>query len=113
MASIRKVAQNVLEEAKDGIAWIAFYKVGRGWNASCFWPDEKTDGSGEFIFEPYDIEEIKHILGIDENAIFVNGYYTNLGDLDCMNRDSLADGLRWQYDRGSSLLKDAITKEIA
>lgn len=111
MASIKKVAQNVLEEARDGIAWIALYKVGRGWNASCFWPDEKTDGSGDFTFEPYDIKEIKAILEIDKNAIFVNGYYTNLGDSDCMNRDSLADALLWQYAMGSSLLKDAVTIE--
>ena len=38
MANLRTTAQQVLEEARDGIAWIALYKEGRGWRASCFWP---------------------------------------------------------------------------
>lgn len=37
MASIRQIAQDVLYEAQDGIAWIALYKKGRSWNAECFW----------------------------------------------------------------------------
>ena len=55
-----------------------------------------------------DIKEIKSILSTDRNAIFVNGYYTNLGDLDAMTRDSLASALRWQYDLGYNQLADAV-----
>ena len=76
MASLRITAQNVLEDARDGIAWIALYKNGRGWGADCFWPD--IDRGGEFTFDPDDTKELKAILTTDPNAIFVNGYYTNL-----------------------------------
>lgn len=106
MASIRNTAQGIIEEAREGIAWIAFFKKGRGWEASCFWPD--IDKGGSFEFEKDDIKEIKSILSTDRNAIFVNGYYTNLGDLDAMTRDSLASALRWQYDMGYNQLADAV-----
>ena len=106
MASIRNTAQGIIEEAREGIAWIAFFKTGRGWDASCFWPD--IDKGGSFEFEKDDIKEIKSILSTDRNAIFVNGYYTNLGDLDAMTRDSLASALRWQYDMGYNQLADAV-----
>ncbi len=106
MASIRNTAQGIIEEAREGIAWIAFFKKGRGWDASCFWPD--IDKGGSFEFEKDDIKEIKSILSTDRNAIFVNGYYTNLGDLDAMTRDSLASALRWQYDMGYNQLADAV-----
>ena len=106
MASIRNTAQGIIEEAREGIAWIAFFKKGRGWDASCFWPD--IDKGGRFEFEKDDIKEIKSILSTDRNAIFVNGYYTNLGDLDAMTRDSLASALRWQYDMGYNQLADAV-----
>ena len=107
MASIRKVAQDVLEEARDGIAWIALYRVGRGWEAACFWPDIDRDGMLQFDDEN-DIEQIKEILAVDQMAIFVNGWYTNLGDIDHMSRESLANALRWQYHTASSMLRDAI-----
>ena len=106
MASIRNTAQGIIEEAREGIAWIAFFKKGRGWDASCFWPD--IDKGGSFEFEKDDIKEIKSILSTDRNAIFVNGYYTTLGDLDAMTRDSLASALRWQYDMGYNQLADAV-----
>ena len=106
MASIRNTAQGIIEEAREGIAWIAFFKKGRGWDASCFWPD--IDKGGSFESEKDDIKEIKSILSTDRNAIFVNGYYTNLGDLDAMTRDSLASALRWQYDMGYNQLADAV-----
>ena len=47
MASLRTTAQQVIEEARDGIAWIALYKKGRGWEAACFWPDiNKNNDTG-------------------------------------------------------------------
>lgn len=106
MASLRVTAQNVLEEARDGIAWIAFYKAGRGWKASCFWPDF-DEPSGVFSLTEDDKDEIKDILTTDQNAIFVNGYYTNLGATEYMTRESLSAALRWQYDGQFSRLANA------
>ena len=107
MASLRDSAQRVLQEAKDGIAWIAFYKDGRGWGAECFWP-EYDDKSNEFWHDKDDLDELRDILEADPRAVFVNGYYSNLGSTDEMTRESLANALRWQYENQFNLLKDAI-----
>lgn len=106
MASLRATAQQVIEEARDGIAWIALYKKGRGWEAACFWPDTNKDN--EFIFDPDDAKEIKSILATDPKAIFVNGYYTNLGPLEEMTRESLTAAFRWQYEEHFNQLAEAV-----
>lgn len=107
MADLRKTAQSVLEEAREGIAWIALYRQGRGWAAECFRPNLDREGDG-FTFEDVDAAELKDILRTDSNAIFVNGYYTNLGDTEEMTRESLTAFLRWQYENQYSRLADAI-----
>lgn len=96
MASIRKAAQDVLEEARDGIAWIALWREGRSWNTATFWPDLTKDD--KLVFEGDDTDELRDIINADPHAILVNGWYHNLGDNTYMNRESLADALRWQYD---------------
>ena len=106
MASLRTTAQQVFEEARDGIAWIALYKKGRGWEAACFWPD--INKNNEFIFDPDDAWEIKLILATDPKAIFVNGYYTNLGPLEEMTRESLTAAFRWQYEEHFNQLAEAV-----
>ena len=110
MASLRTTAQQVLEEARDGIAWIALYKEGRGWRADCFWPDF-DEQTGSFKFEDYDLDDLKEILATDKGAILVNGYYYNLGPVEEMNRETLASALRWQYEEQYSRLADAIPQE--
>lgn len=107
MASLRMTAQQVLEEARDGIAWIALYKEGRGWGAACFWPTFYEE-NGFFTFDPDDAQELKAILAKDPDAIFVNGYYTNLGPMDEMTRESLSDALRWQYEEHFNQLAEAV-----
>ncbi len=106
MANLRETAQSVLFEARDGIAWIAVYKEGRGWGAACFWPDINRDG--EFIFDLDDAEQIKEILAIDPNAVIVNPEYQNLGPTgeEGMTRDTLAKGMRWHYELQDSLLAE-------
>ena len=96
MASIRAIAQEILPDARAEIAWIAFYKKGRGWGAQCFFPDF-DDQTGTFTFDPDDAALVEEILSIDENAIFVNPYYSNLGPSaeEGMTRETLANGLRW------------------
>lgn len=107
MANLRTTAQQVLEEARDGIAWIALYREGRGWGAACFWPDF-DERSGEFNFDPDDTQEVKAILATDPDAIFVNGYYTNLGPTEWMTRESLSSALRWQYEEHFNRLAEAV-----
>ena len=108
MASIRQAAQNVINEARDGIAWIAVWKEGKSWDAMAFWPeyDESTDS---FIFDDeWRLELLRGILAADEHAAFVNGWWNNLGDPETMTRDSLAGALRWQYGLGHSRLADVL-----
>jgi hypothetical protein len=33
MASLRDTVKDYQEELRDGIAWVAFWKTGRSWNA--------------------------------------------------------------------------------
>jgi len=110
MASLRIVAQEVFEEAKDGIAWIALYKQGRGWGAACFWVmfDEKK---GIFDFDADDLESLNDILSTDQNAVLANGYYSNLGSMENMTRASLYAALRWQYEGQFSRLADILAEE--
>lgn len=106
MASLKAVAQQVLEEARDGIAWITLYKRGRGWEAACFWPDISKDN--KLVFEPDDVQEIESILAIDPEAILVNGYYTNLGPVGEMTREDLSAAFRWQYEEHFNQLAEAL-----
>lgn len=99
MASIRKAAQWVLDDCRDGIGWVAIWKEGRGWESERIYGvdfDERTNTAT--IDDADELERLQAILAIDPNAIIVNGYYHNLGDPECMTRDTLADALRWQYE---------------
>lgn len=115
MASIRKIAQDVLDDVRCGVAWIALYKEGRGWDAEtfCLMYDEPN---GVFIAdELVDTDRLDEILSIDPNAILVNVDYNNLGPGpgDGMTRDTLAAALRWQYDIQRSRLADAVIQRDA
>lgn len=65
MATLRNAAQNVLNEAREGIAWIALWKEGRGWETSRFYLEEKDDGTVELDW-PEDLETLQSILAIDQ-----------------------------------------------
>ena len=110
MSSIRQIAQDVLYEARDDIAWIALYKEGRSWNAECFCGlfDKQEVFTTDYS---EDAERLHEILSIDPNAIFVNAYLHNLGPIDDeMTRDTLAQALRWQYDMQYFRLADTSIK---
>ena len=110
MATIRQAAQNVLDIAKDGIGWIVFYKDGRGWGSTYCWPEysENTNRLDFSDCDDYEMEELRQILKTDPQAIIVNSYVMNLGDIETMTRDSLAGCLRWHYDLNNFELADAI-----
>lgn len=105
MASIRLVAQDMIDVARDGIGWIALWKDGKGWMAADFWPDD-MDATGTPTWSEFDRERLQRITELDPGAIVVNGYYHNLGDTTCMTRDTLANALRWQYDLKRYLIDD-------
>lgn len=99
MASIRNAAQWVLDDCRDGIGWVAIWKEGRSWESERIYGvdfDERTYTAT--IDDTEEQERLEAILAIDPHAIIVNGYFHNLGDPECMTRDTLADALRWQYE---------------
>lgn len=107
MASIRQAAQNVLDEARDGIAWIALWKDGRSWKSESFHPDF-DEATRRFTFDADELMQLRGVFRQDPDAILVNSYYCNLGDPDCMTRDTLANALRWQYENRGNLVVDIL-----
>lgn len=106
MASIRQAAQDVIDVAREGIGWIALWKDGKGWMSMDYYPS--IDRQGHLILEDYDIDSLQNIVKLDPKAIFVNGWYHNLGDVTCMTRDTLADALRWQYSMQHYTVADVL-----
>lgn len=107
MASIRTIAQDMIDVARDGIGWIAIWKDGKGWMGRDFWPDD-VDENGAPTFDDFDMEGLRNIVKMDPSAIIVNSYWHNLGDTTCMTRDSLAGFLRWQYDLQNYTVADVL-----
>lgn len=110
MASLRYISSKVLDDAKDGIAWIAVWKVGRCW---CSWVtyDVSCDDAGRLTIEDNFegvLGRMEDILGWDANAVFLNSYHTNLGDVDEMTVASLAEAIRWQYEECGNRLQNAV-----
>jgi len=105
MASLRELARENIMDAAMGICWFAVWKTGRSWNVEVFWPeyDEKKD---TFKMEDDDVMRAKEILNDDYSAAFVNGYYCNIGAMEDMTIETLADGLRFQYEHAHIRLCD-------
>ena len=106
MATLREIARENIVEASEGICWFALWKHGRTWDIEIFWPeyDERKEC---FKMDEDEQERAREILKEDYGAVLINGYYDNIGSLEEMTISSLADGLRFQYDRGR-LLSDCI-----
>lgn len=106
MASIKKIAKEVIEDARDGIAWIAIWKTGRSWNGCAYYPED-IDRNGVPTWGEEEMTELKEIAKTDKNAIVVNAYWHNLGSVEEMTVESLANALRWQYgDVSANLITD-------
>lgn len=111
MASLKEAARSVISEARDGICWIAVYKDGRSWNAECVWIDYDERSKCFQNVDSEDVARCCEILSIDPDAVLVNGYYCNIGPLEEMTVQTLADGLRFQYETvGGSTLADFVEK---
>ena len=91
MASLRDTVKEYQEELRDGIAWVAFWKEGRSWNAESFHLDV-TD-----TLYPEDRSRLEEIKAADPAAVILNGYYCGqLGE--DMSLDELSAGVRYHYE---------------
>lgn len=109
MASLRNCAGSIREEAADGICWIALWKEGRSWNVETVWPEDMDYDKGTMVLELDYLERLQEIMRVDQSAILVNGYYSNIG---CFEEgplpyvQTLADALRWQYEDCHPVIMD-------
>ena len=101
MASLRDTVKDYQEELRDGIAWVAFWKTGRSWNAEYFHLE-----MGDYLY-PEDRSRMEEIKQADPAAVVVNGYYSGYLGED-MNIDELTAGVRRHYENGYSNIGEFI-----
>lgn len=91
MASLRDTVKDYQDELRDGIAWVAFWKQGRSWNAEYFHLDMDD------TLYPEDRSRLEEIKSTDSAAVILNGYYCGHlgGD---MSLDELTAGVRYHYE---------------
>ena len=93
MASLRDMVSEYQDDLRNGIAWLAFWREGRSWQAEAFHLD-----LDDTIY-PEDRARLAEIQAADPRAVVVNGYYSGyLGEE--MNVAELAAGVRHHYDNG-------------
>lgn len=110
MASIRQIAQEHLDIAREGIGFIALWRHGRSWEAATFWPDY-NERTNEVRFDADDRERLQEITNEDPAAVILCSYIDNLGGLEDLTRDDLAAALRWQYDRNRATITGYLENE--
>ena len=101
MASLRDTVKDYQEELRDGIAWVAFWKTGRSWNAEDFHLE-----LGDTLY-PEDRSRLEKIKQADPAAVVVNGYYSRYLGED-RNLDELTAGVRRHYENGYSNIGEFI-----
>jgi len=106
MASLRDTVKDYQEELRDGIAWVAFWKTGRSWNAEYFHLE-----MGDYLY-PEDRSRMEEIKQADPAAVVVNGYYSGYLGED-MNLDELTAGVRRHYENGYSNIGEFIKAHAA
>lgn len=93
MASLRDMVSEYQDDLRNGIAWLAFWREGRSWQAEAFHLD--LDGT----LYPEDRARLAEIQAADPRAVVVNGYYSGYLSEE-MNVAELAAGVRHHYDNG-------------
>ena len=88
---LRDTVKDYQDELRDGIAWVAFWKQGRSWNAEYFHLDMDD------TLYPEDRSRLEEIKSTDPAAVILNGYYCGHlgGD---MSLDELTAGVRYHYE---------------
>ena len=93
MASLRDMVSEYQDDLRNGIAWLAFWREGRSWQAEAFHLDLDD------TLYPEDRARLAEIQAADPRAVVVNGYYSGyLGEE--MSVAELAAGVRHHYDNG-------------
>ena len=93
MASLRDVVSEYQDDLRNGIAWLAFWREGRSWQAEAFHLDLDD------TLYPEDRTRLAEIQAADPRAIVVNGYYSGYLSEE-MSVAELAAGVRHHYDNG-------------
>ena len=93
MASLRDVVSEYQDDLRNGIAWLAFWREGRSWQAEAFHLDLDD------TLYPEDRARLAEIQAADPRAIVVNGYYSGYLSEE-MSVVELAAGVRHHYDNG-------------
>ena len=101
MASLRDTVKDYQKELRDGIAWVAFWKTGRSWNAEYFHLE-----MGDYLY-PEDRSRMEEIKQADPAAVVVNGYYSGYLGED-MSLDELTARVRRHYENGYSNIGEFI-----
>ena len=101
MASLRDTVKDYQEELRGGIAWVAFWKTGRSWNAEDFHLK-----LGDYLY-PEDRSRMEEIKQADPAAVVINGYYSGYLGED-RNLDELTAGVRRHYENGYSNIGEFI-----
>ena len=93
MASLRDMVSEYQDDLRNGIAWLAFWREGRSWQAEAFHLDLDD------TLYPEDRARLAEIQAADPRAIVVNGYYSGYLSEE-MSVAELAAGVRHHYDSG-------------
>ena len=93
MASLRDIVSEYQDDLRNGIAWLAFWREGRSWQAEAFHLDLDD------TLYPEDRARLAEIQAADPQAVVVNGYYSGYLSEE-MGVAELAAGVRHHYDNG-------------
>ena len=93
MASLRDMVSEYQDDLRNGIAWLAFWREGRSWQAEAFHLDLDD------TLYPEDRARLAEIQAADPQAVVVNGYYSGYLSEE-MSVAELAAGVRHHYDNG-------------
>ena len=93
MASLMNIVSEYQDDLRNGIAWLAFWREGRSWQAETFHLDLDD------TLYPEDRARLTEIQAADPRAIVVNGYYSGYLS-EKMSVAELAAGVRHHYDNG-------------
>jgi len=99
MASLRDTVRHYQDELRDGIAWIAFWREGRSWDADYFYLEADDTLTSEHL------DRLEEIRRTDPAAVVLNSYYCGYLAED-MTVDELTAGVRRHYENGYNNIKD-------
>ena len=97
MASLKTAVSEWRNAFRDQVAWMAVWKEGRGWGVTPLCPEYDEAGARFDWDSESDRLEVRDILEKDPNAVLMNAYYCNLGDVETGTLADLVNAVKWQY----------------